>query len=55
MPEDVQASEQAIPPELLRESFVTAFEVLQQLIHEIGDPPDVVKKFNALMLAVAGK
>lgn len=44
-----------IPAELLRESFQTAFEVLEQLIHEIGDPPDIVKKFNALMLAVAGK
>lgn len=44
-----------IPPELLKQSFQTAFEVLEQLIHEIGDPPQVVKKFNALMLAVAGK
>lgn len=55
MPEDVQASEQPIPAELLRDSFQTAFEVLEQLIHEIGDPPHIVKKFNALMLAIAGK
>ena len=49
------ADPQPIPPELLRQSFQTAFEVLEQLIHEIGDPPKIVKRFNALMLAVAGK
>lgn len=55
MPEEAQSSGTPIPAELLRESFQTAFEVLEQLIHEIGDPPHIVKKFNALMLAVAGK
>jgi hypothetical protein len=53
--DDAHADETPIPPELLRESFVTCFEVLAQLIHEIGDPPHVVKHFNALMLAVSGK
>ncbi len=55
MDADTHTAETPIPAELLRESFQTAFEVLQQLIHEIGDPPHVVRKFNALMLAVAGK
>lgn len=50
-----QTEQQPIDPELLRASFQTAFEVLEQLIHEIGDPPHIVRKFNALMLAVAGK
>jgi len=52
---DAQNAEAPISADLLRESFQTAFEVLEQLIHEIGDPPHVVRKFNALMLAVAGK
>jgi hypothetical protein len=55
MPEEAQDNGAPIPPDLLRESFQTAFEVLEQLIHEIGDPPRIVRKFNALMLAVAGK
>jgi hypothetical protein len=55
LPDDAQDDGAPIPPELLRESFVTCFEVLAQLIHEIGDPPHVVKHFNALMLAVAGR
>lgn len=55
MDEQTQPEAAPIPPDLLRESFQTAFEVLEQLIHEIGDPPHIVKKFNALMLAVAGK
>lgn len=55
MADEAQAGEQPIPAELLRQSFETTFEVLAQLIHEIGDPPHVVRKFNALMLAVAGK
>lgn len=55
MPDDAQNGEQPIPAELLKQSFQTCFEVLEQLIHEIGDPPHIVKKFNALMLAVAGQ
>jgi hypothetical protein len=55
MAEELQNGDQPIPAELLRQSFETWFEFGQQLIHEIGDPPDIVKKFNALMLAVAGK
>ena len=51
----METEQQPISAELLRDSFQTAFEVLEQLIHEIGDPPHIVKKFNALMLAVAGK
>lgn len=52
---EAQTNETPIPPDLLRESFETWFEFGAQLIHEIGDPPHIVKKFNALMLAVAGK
>lgn len=55
MADEAQANEQPIPAELLRQSFETTFEVLVQLVHEIGDPPHVVRKLNALMLAVAGK
>ena len=51
----MEAEQQPIPAEMLRDAFMTTFEILEQLIHEIGDPPHIVKKFNSLMLAVAGK
>jgi hypothetical protein len=53
--EETPAQVEPIPPELLRQSFETALEVIEALIHEIGDPPDIVRKFNALLTAIAGQ
>jgi hypothetical protein len=55
MADESQTQLTPIPPELLQQLVITWFETGQEILHELGDPPAIVQKFNALMLAMAGK